>query len=157
MAATVMGNWSMTRDQLLSNISPSFIPDTTTTTTTTTDPTWCFEFFELLKVLLAFFSLFYAVFIGFLIVLFIAMVIGTALRARPRLFARHLPILVNFFVAANAYCECGYTFQSAGGINYLTTDLIESDFIHSKDVFKDTDWRVQGYSVTAQDSRGPYG
>lgn len=153
MAITVIGNWSMTTDQLFPSISPSFIPDTTATT----DQTWCFEFFEILKSLLKVVSVFSAAIIGVVTGLVIAMVIGTVIPAHPRAFARYLPILFGFFIAANAYCECGYTFQSAGGINYLTTDLIESDFMHSKNVFKDTDWRVQGYSVTAQDSRGPYG
>jgi hypothetical protein len=59
-----------------------------------------------------------------------------------------------------AFCECGYaTSVSVNGnlTNFVFTDLIESDFLHIKDVASDTDWSRQNYSVTAALARGPYG
>lgn len=54
------------------------------------------------------------------------------------------------FVRAD--CECGYTVNST-----LYTDLIESDFLHLKNITSDTDWLRQKYQVTADVARGPYG
>jgi len=39
----------------------------------------------------------------------------------------------------------------------LFADLIETDFIHDKDIAVDTDWVRQNYSVTAIAGRGTYG
>jgi hypothetical protein len=81
----------------------------------------------------------------------------------PRASLHNLAVIIvvlNTIHSVNAFCECGYTFNSlvdGSPIAYSTTDLIESDFFHIKDVFKDTDWSVQGYSVDAIASRGTYG
>lgn len=40
---------------------------------------------------------------------------------------------------------------------FLFTDVIESDFLHIKNVSLDTDWRRQNFSVTPEAGRGPYG
>lgn len=62
------------------------------------------------------------------------------------------------FPGVLAYCECGYTLTSnVSDTVHSFTDLMESDFLHIVDVFKDTDWTVQGYAVDAAASRGPYG
>ncbi|KAK4694926.1 hypothetical protein P7C71_g2735, partial [Lecanoromycetidae sp. Uapishka_2] len=52
----------------------------------------------------------------------------------------------------HANCECGYTANST-----LYTDLIETDFLHLADIFTDTDWQPQNYTVTPALARGPYG
>lgn len=41
--------------------------------------------------------------------------------------------------------------------HFVWTDLLETDFFHLDNISKDTDWQVQNYSVTAQESRGPLG
>lgn len=67
---------------------------------------------------------------------------------------------INSFVApVVALCECGYTstIEAFGSSPVVFTDLIESDFLHIRNVAKDTDWRRQNYSVTAEAGRGPYG
>jgi hypothetical protein len=40
---------------------------------------------------------------------------------------------------------------------FLFTDVIESDFLHIKNLTLDTDWRRQNFSVTPEAGRGPYG
>ncbi len=69
--------------------------------------------------------------------------------------------MIAFFTGnALAFCECGYsTSITAGPVTntYIFTDVIESDFIHIKDVELDTDWAVQSYLVSAASARGPYG
>ena len=57
-----------------------------------------------------------------------------------------------------ADCECGYTSPIDNAtIPALFTDLIESDFLHIRNISLDTDWRRQEYNVTAAAGRGPYG
>lgn len=86
-----------------------------------------------------------------------SIIVARSSATRPRAMA--LLILILFFVQSIfAFCECGYTISSAAaGSSFSFTDIIESDFLHIKDVSEDTDWSIQGYAVTAQDSRGPYG
>jgi hypothetical protein len=40
---------------------------------------------------------------------------------------------------------------------FLFTDIVESDFLHIKNVSLDTDWKRQNFSETAEAGRGPYG
>lgn len=47
-------------------------------------------------------------------------------------------------------CECGYVVD-----NILYTDLLESDFLHAQNVTGD--WQAQEYTISAVESRGPYG
>lgn len=47
-------------------------------------------------------------------------------------------------------CECGYVVD-----NTLYTDLLETDFLHADNVTGD--WQAQEYTVTPEESRGPYG
>lgn len=47
-------------------------------------------------------------------------------------------------------CECGYVVNGT-----LYTDLLESDFLHA--VNETGDWRAQEYTVSPEESRGPYG
>ncbi len=69
--------------------------------------------------------------------------------------------MIAFFTGnAVAFCECGYsTSITVGAVTntYIFTDVIESDFLHIKDVELDTDWSVQSYTVSASSARGPYG
>jgi len=70
--------------------------------------------------------------------------------------------LVGFLAAPSAAdCECGYT-AAIGAPDmqtstFLFTDIIESDFLHIKNVSLDTDWRRQSFAVTPEAGRGPYG
>ena len=45
----------------------------------------------------------------------------------------------------------------ADAIPYLFTEVIESDFLHIRDISLDTDWRRQEFSVTPEKGRGPFG
>jgi hypothetical protein len=68
--------------------------------------------------------------------------------------------MIVFASNALAFCECGYSTSIAVGPvtnTYIFTDVIESDFLHIKDVELDTDWSVQSYTVSASSARGPYG
>lgn len=47
-------------------------------------------------------------------------------------------------------CECGYLVD-----NTLYTDLLETDFLHANNVTGD--WQAQNYTVSPDESRGPYG
>lgn len=63
-----------------------------------------------------------------------------------------------FFTFAVADCECGYSSTiGSSSIDYVFTDLLESDFLHITNISLDTDWRPQSYNVTAEASRGIYG
>lgn len=66
-----------------------------------------------------------------------------------------------------AFCECGYsTALDMSSLRsppiesistYRFTDLIESDFIHIRNISLDTDWKRQDFAMTPALSRGPYG
>jgi hypothetical protein len=72
-----------------------------------------------------------------------------------------LGMIACFVANVAAYCECGYSTDiSLGSVmttTYVFTDVIESDFIHLKNVEIDTDWSIQNYNVSASAARGPYG
>jgi hypothetical protein len=53
-------------------------------------------------------------------------------------------------------CECGYS-TTTNGTTYVFTEVLESDFLHLRDIAANTDWQRQNYSVTAQVSRGTHG
>jgi hypothetical protein len=58
------------------------------------------------------------------------------------------------------FCECGYVAEIAAGSvanSFLFTDVLESDFLHIKNIKADTDWSIQNYDVSAAAARGPYG
>lgn len=68
--------------------------------------------------------------------------------------------MISCFVVpfVNASCECGYMAQvDALEARFIYTDLIESDFLHIRDIFLDTDWRPQSFNKTPAVGRGPYG
>ncbi|KAL9583923.1 MAG: hypothetical protein Q9212_002421 [Teloschistes hypoglaucus] len=58
-----------------------------------------------------------------------------------------------FFFASTAWadCECGYTVNGT-----LYTDLVESDFLHIKDISQ-AGWMPQKYTVNPALARGPFG
>ncbi|TVY80537.1 Beta-glucanase [Lachnellula suecica] len=64
-------------------------------------------------------------------------------------------------VPAVADCECGYTAPIGSASmpvsNFTFTDIIESDFVHIKNISLDTDWKRQSFAVTPAAGRGPYG
>jgi len=79
---------------------------------------------------------------------------------RSRLFVTSMLLRMICFLATPvlSLCECGYTSPIGTSANtFVFTDLIESDFLHIKNVSLDTDWRRQNFSVTAEAARGPYG
>ncbi|KAI0435172.1 glycoside hydrolase, family 16 [Xylaria sp. FL1042] len=71
-----------------------------------------------------------------------------------------LPLL---FSSARGDCECGYSITtSSDGIQHVFTDLHETDFVHV-DITGDGKggashgWAPQGYNISSQVSRGPFG
>ncbi|KAJ8127698.1 hypothetical protein O1611_g5938 [Lasiodiplodia mahajangana] len=71
-----------------------------------------------------------------------------------------LPLLLG---AATGDCECGYSITAGGDdTQYIFTDLHETDFIHI-DVTGNGEgeashgWAPQGYNISSQASRGPFG
>ena len=52
-------------------------------------------------------------------------------------------------------CECGYT-STVDNSTFTFSDVIESDFLHIRDVSLDPDWRRQNFSVTAEAGRGTF-
>ena len=58
-----------------------------------------------------------------------------------------------------AKCECGYRLspETSSGSVAVFTDLVESDFLHIRDVAVDTDWQRQNFTKTPEAGRGPYG
>lgn len=56
-----------------------------------------------------------------------------------------------FGSAARADCECGYTVNGT-----LYTDLVESDFLHIKNL-NESGWIAQTYIVEPAVARGPFG
>jgi hypothetical protein len=72
-------------------------------------------------------------------------------------------VLLLFFGSAAGDCECGYSITTEpDGAHHVFTDLLETDFIHV-DVTGDGKgeashgWAPQGYNITSQASRGPFG
>lgn len=58
------------------------------------------------------------------------------------------------------FCECGYTAQlsiSGSPTTYTFTEVIESDFVHDKDIAVDTDWVRQNYTVAPPPDHRYYG
>ena len=78
--------------------------------------------------------------------------------ASPPAFFMLLGMISFFCVPAVALCECGYR-SNVGALNsqFTFTDLIESDFLHIRDVALDTDWQRQSFTKTPEAGRGPYG
>ena len=72
--------------------------------------------------------------------------------AHSTLSAFSAQLLARFVNIVRADCECGYTVNST-----LYTDLIETDFLHLKNITTDTDWIPQNYTVSPELARGPYG
>jgi hypothetical protein len=67
-------------------------------------------------------------------------------------------VVLNLMAYVGADCVCGYEASIGNSTTpSLFTDLIETDFLHLSNVFKDTDWRPQEFNVTAEAGRGPYG
>lgn len=70
--------------------------------------------------------------------------------------------LLSIVSVAAAKCSCGYTVNSTDSSHYaLFTELLETDFLHIKDVTfnnsYDIDWVPQNYNTSAAISDGPYG
>ncbi|KAI1423827.1 glycoside hydrolase, family 16 [Xylaria sp. FL1777] len=72
-------------------------------------------------------------------------------------------LLPPLFGSATGNCECGYSMTtSSDGIQHVFTDLHETDFIHV-DITGDGEgvashgWAPQGYNISSQESRGPFG
>lgn len=58
----------------------------------------------------------------------------------------------------SAGCECGYALPSnASTPQVFYTDLLETDFLHLKNISINTDWSSQNYTVTPAAARGPWG
>jgi hypothetical protein len=69
-----------------------------------------------------------------------------------------LGMIACFVALVQADCLCGYQASINNSTTpTLFTDLIESDFLHLRNITLDTDWRPQEFSVTAASGRGPYG
>lgn len=67
--------------------------------------------------------------------------------------------LVYFAAIVNARCECGYalTAETSSDSVIAFTDLVESDFLHIRDIAVNTDWQRQNFTKTPEAGRGPYG
>ncbi|TAQ88366.1 hypothetical protein B7494_g3312 [Chlorociboria aeruginascens] len=80
---------------------------------------------------------------------------------RRRAVAVAVPFLWMLFWVATTTgsCECGYaaTIGSTPTTPYVFTDLIESDFLHLRNISLDTDWKRQEFPVTPAAGRGPFG
>lgn len=61
--------------------------------------------------------------------------------------------------AVVARCECGYALTPETSLETVAafTDLVESDFLHIRDVAVNTDWQRQNFTKTPAIGRGPYG
>lgn len=56
-----------------------------------------------------------------------------------------------------ADCECGYSINATNSPQYAVfTDLLESDFLHLKDINKNTDWITNVYTTNPTPA-DPYG
>ncbi|KAI4115249.1 MAG: hypothetical protein LQ338_007885 [Usnochroma carphineum] len=68
-------------------------------------------------------------------------------------FMRTASLLSTLLFASTAWadCECGYTVNGT-----LYTDLVESDFLHMKDI-NESGWVPQSYTVDPTMARGPFG
>ncbi|KAI0526626.1 glycoside hydrolase, family 16 [Xylaria bambusicola] len=82
-----------------------------------------------------------------------------ALVASSRVFA----VLSLLFGSVTGDCECGYSMTtSSDNVQHVFTDLHETDFIHI-DITGDGKgdashgWAPQGYNISSQVSRGPFG
>jgi len=64
-----------------------------------------------------------------------------------------------FTTQVDAKCECGYRLspETSSGSVIVFTDLVESDFLHIRDVAVNTDWQRQNFTKTPETGRGPYG
>ncbi|KAI1190613.1 glycoside hydrolase, family 16 [Nemania serpens] len=76
---------------------------------------------------------------------------------------RILIVLPLLFSSAFGDCECGYSITTGSdGTQHVFTDVHETDFIHI-DVTGDGEgsashgWAPQGYNISSQASRGPFG
>ncbi|KAJ8120262.1 hypothetical protein ONZ43_g2986 [Nemania bipapillata] len=72
-------------------------------------------------------------------------------------------VLLLLFGSAIGDCECGYSMTTGSdGVQHVFTDLLETDFIHV-DVTGNGEggashgWAPQGYNISSQASRGPFG
>ena len=71
-------------------------------------------------------------------------------------FALFLFVLSILNSRVHADCECGYS-TTTNDTTHVFTDLLETDFLHSKDLATNTDWVRQVFNVSATASRGVYG
>lgn len=74
-----------------------------------------------------------------------------------------LAVLPLLFSSGFSDCECGYSVTiGSDGTRHVFTDLHEADFIHI-DITGDGEgaashgWAPQGYNISSQASRGPFG
>lgn len=74
-----------------------------------------------------------------------------------------IAILPLLFYSVAGECECGYSITTGSdGTQHVFTDIHETDFIHV-DITGDGKggarhgWAPQGYNITSQESRGPFG
>ncbi|KAI3336807.1 glycoside hydrolase family 16 protein [Xylariaceae sp. AK1471] len=74
-----------------------------------------------------------------------------------------LGVLLLLFGSVTSNCECGYSITTkSDGTQHVFTDILETDFIHV-DITKDKrgeashGWAPQGYNISSQTSRGPFG
>lgn len=69
------------------------------------------------------------------------------------------PLLLLYLPSpTSAACECGYALPSnASPPQTFYTDLLETDFLHLKNLSTNTDWSPQNYTVTPAAARGPWG
>jgi hypothetical protein len=72
-------------------------------------------------------------------------------------------VLLLLFGSVTSDCECGYSMTTGSdGTQHVFTDLHETDFVHL-DVTGDGEgsanhgWAPQGYNISSQASRGPFG
>lgn len=57
---------------------------------------------------------------------------------------------------ASCDCECGY-YTTIESTSYTFTDLLESDFLHVRNISLDTDWLRQNFTVDGDRDRGSFG
>ena len=69
-----------------------------------------------------------------------------------------LPLLSLLPNLTSAACECGYSLPSNTTVPpTFYADLLETDFLHLPNIFTNTDWSPQNYTVTPAAARGPWG
>lgn len=81
------------------------------------------------------------------------------LRQKLRVTSVLVGALTYLVAVVEARCECGYAlaYDTSVGEQRVFTDLIESDFLHIRDISLSTDWQRQNFTKTPEVGRGPYG